>query len=106
MTDERWLAGRIDHAPPQLREAMLAAVADIEADLELHDRLAEAAARCLQRAVRAQIHRECALDLLTADALLTHAAEAAAEAGSDTLAAFAAEWNAQRFDSILQSATP
>jgi len=104
MSDDVWLAERIENAPPQLRAAMLAAVADIDTDLQRHDRLAEAAARCLQRGLRSQVHRECALDLLTADALLTHASEAAAEAGSATLAAFAAAWSAARFESILHSA--
>ena len=104
MSEDRWLADRIEKAPPQLRNAMLEAIAGIDPQLQRHDRLAEAAARCLQRAVRAPIHKECALDLLTADALLTHASEAAAEAGSDTLASFAATWNAQRFDDILNPA--
>jgi hypothetical protein len=45
--------------------------------------------------------RASALDLLAADALLTHACEAAAATDSDTLATFAAAWSAQRFEHLL-----
>ncbi|MGQ0814467.1 MAG: hypothetical protein ACT4O1_08365 [Gemmatimonadota bacterium] len=104
MTDAlSWLKKRIDGAPTQLRERMLASVTDVPDNHDLHDRLAEAAMVCLQRAMRGQARRDTALELLAADALLTHAAEAAAEAGSETLAAFASNWNAARFEHLLHS---
>ncbi|MGQ0561329.1 MAG: hypothetical protein ACT443_05590 [Gemmatimonadota bacterium] len=103
---ERWLSARIEQAPAQLRQRMLAALAEVPPELATHDRLAEAAFACLQRATRGSGRREDALQLLTADALLTHACEAAAEAGSETLAAFANALSAQRFEQLLHSSVP
>lgn len=99
-----WLSPRITDAPEALRERMLAAVAEAGSAGEIHDRLGHAAALCLERAMAEQARRESAMDLLAADALLTHACEAAAEGGSDVLAAFAAAWDATRFEQLLPTA--
>ena len=94
-----WLAERVEGAPEQLRVRMATAIAAVPSDAPLYDRLALAAEQCLMRGCR-DAARENALELLAADALLTHACEAAAEAGSETLNAFAARWDAARFDSL------
>lgn len=105
MTDARsWLAERIAGAPPQLRDRMLGAVANVSGG-SIQEVLADAAAACLERAMAENVGRASALELLAADALLTHACEAAAEAGSDALAAFAAAWNADRFERLLPAMT-
>lgn len=99
-----WLAARIADAPEALRARMLAALNDVNGVEEIHEHLGQAAALCLERAMSETARRESAMDLLTADALLTHACEAAAEAGSDVLAAFASAWDATRFEQILPTA--
>jgi hypothetical protein len=98
---EPWLAERVVDAPEELRNRMIAA-ANSSAEGPVHERLARAAQACLRRAMRAS-SRESALELLTADALLTHACEAAAESGSETLTAFANTWTATRFEQLLTS---
>jgi hypothetical protein len=101
-----WLMVRISDAPDGLRERMLAALNDTNAnDGKTQDLLARAATACMQRAMTEQPRRDCALDLLAADALLTHACEAAAEQGSEALAAFTGSWNAERFEQLLQAAS-
>lgn len=101
---QEWLTFRLAGAPDGLRERMLAALDDAaNAEAATHDVLALAAAACMQHAMTEQPRRDCALDLLAADALLTHACEAAAEQGGDALAAFTASWNAERFEQLLQA---
>lgn len=97
-----WLSQRVTDAPEQLRARMFAALDMASATAPVHERLALAASDCLMRALRDQASRASALDLLAADALLTHACEAAAEIDSDTLATFAAAWSAQRFEQLLR----
>lgn len=97
-----WLADRAASAPGQLVERMAAALRACSA-ATIHDHIAEAGAIALASALRTESRRERALDLLTADALFTHACEAAAEQGGRTLADFAARWNAARFDQILNT---
>jgi hypothetical protein len=96
-----WLAQRVVDAPAQLRARMLTALGTVSDSVPLHERLALAACDCLTRALRDSVSRDSALELLAADALLTHACEAAAELGSDTLTAFAAAWGAPRFEQLL-----
>jgi hypothetical protein len=95
-----WLAERLAGAPVQLRTRMEQAIAAVPADVSIQDRLAQAAVLCLARGMRDD-SRASALELLTADALLTHACEAAAEAGSDALNALATRWDANRFDNLV-----
>ena len=100
-----WLSERIADAPDALRERMLAALADVNGEETVHGQLADAAAICLQNAMAEQALRVCAIGLLAADALMTHACEAAAETGGDELAAFAAQWDAKRFEQLLHADT-
>ena len=91
---ERWLRGRLAEAPPELLDAMAAAL-PAEDGGPLADTLAAAAqglyAHLLARGTGG---REDALPLLAADALMTHALEAQAEADVDGLADFARRWGA------------
>lgn len=96
-----WLSQRLVDAPEQLRARMLAALDSALDSLPLHERLALAACDCLMRALRDHASRDSALELLAADALLTHACEAAAEVGSDTLTTFTAAWSAPHFEQLL-----
>jgi hypothetical protein len=79
---ELWLADRDAEVPAALREEMRAAVRQVPEDGEtgVALRLAAAAAACLRRAVDLGVSREGAWPLLAADALLTYACEAAADA--------------------------
>ena len=82
MTVRDWLESRSSDAPRQLTERMVAALgADgvTHADRTAHV-CARAAARILEGLVTdARFGRDSALDLLTADALMTHAFEYASE---------------------------
>jgi hypothetical protein len=101
-----WLTVRIADAPDPLKERMLEGLAEVDGVGPIYDQLADAAAICLRSAMAEQALRVCAMGLLAADALLTHACEAAAEAGGDELAAFAAGWNPERFEQLLHADAP
>lgn len=90
---ETWLRARLSDAPAELLDAMAAALpADADADAPVPDVLAAAALALLERVATSSGGREDALPLLTADALLTHALEAQAEADPAGVAAFAERW--------------
>lgn len=97
----QWLSPRIAAAPKQLAQHMTAALQAIAPQRTVQDELAEAALWCLQRSLEGEQRSEKAMQLLAADALLTHACEAAAETGSQEIALFTATWNANRFESLL-----
>jgi hypothetical protein len=83
-----WLETRRPVPPDALRASLEAAVTD--AELPLPDQLAALGQRLLARvAGRPDGGRELALDLLTADAFITYAFEAQAEADVAGLAALA-----------------
>ncbi|HEV2750228.1 MAG TPA: hypothetical protein VGV12_06875 [Gemmatimonadales bacterium] len=83
-----WLEARRP-APPDALRACLAANLT-EADLSLPEHLADMGRRALARvATRSEGGRELALDLLTADAFITYAFEAQAEADVSGLAGLA-----------------
>ena len=83
-----WLEARRPVAPPALRAHVEAAVTD--GDLPLPDQLALLGRRVLARVTaRPEGGRELALDLLAADALVTYAFEAQAEADVAGLAGLA-----------------
>ena len=103
MNAQAWLDAQTEAAPQGLRECMRAAVAR-EPDGSIQDVLARAALTSLRNSLSAKNEKASALHLLAADALLTHACAAAAEAGKDALAKFAAEWSPARFQSLLSSA--
>lgn len=96
-----WLSPRVAGAPKQLEQRMTEALQAVAAQRTVQDQLAEAALWCLRRSLEEEQRAEKALQLLAADALLTHACEAAAEMGSDALTLFTATWNANRFESLL-----
>jgi len=102
----RWLSDHVDAAPANLRARMLAALTDAAAHASIADQLADAARACLERALQAPAQRASALELLTADALFTHALQAAAEAGDDSFHALAGAWNAARFEQLLSPRGP
>ena len=98
MTGARaWLAAEAGDAPASLRERMLTAVAD--SDEPVAHALAQAAMNCLRAATADPSGPHAALDLLTADALLTHACAAAAEQGE--LLSFANTYDAAWFESAV-----
>ena len=85
-----WLEARRPAPPDMLRPRLAAAVIDTDADLPLPDHLALLGQRLLARvAGRPAGGRELALDLLAADAFVTYAFEAQAEADVAGLAALA-----------------
>jgi hypothetical protein len=86
-----WLRGHVAATPPALLDAMLAAL-DADARESVADALAAAALGLYARLRGGAAERDDALPLLAADALLTHALEAQAEADPDGLAAFCERW--------------
>jgi len=90
---ERWLRARLADAPAELLEAMAAALPP-EGGGSVADALAAGAVSLYAGLRHGSGGREDALPLLAADALLTHALEAQAEADPDGVAAFAGRWGA------------
>lgn len=88
-----WLRGRAADAPPELMRAMLAALPAEGAD-SVADALAEGALSIYRGLLHTAGGREDALPLLAADALMTHALHAQAEADPDGLDAFGRRWGA------------
>lgn len=107
----RWLEEREPQAPPALRSRMLEAVGRRAADADeagtagahagVATVLAEAAIERLRSVLASPGDREAAWDLLTADALLTGALEAAAEAGPEALLALAEAYGPERLAAEL-----
>jgi hypothetical protein len=100
MSAWEWLAPHAADAPDQLRERMRTAVEQASGN-SLQVRLANAASVCLRTALQHPTSKSAALYLLSADALLTHACAAAADAGEDELARFTAMVDAQHFQDML-----
>jgi hypothetical protein len=97
-----WLAAREPHAPPPLRDRMDSSLAAFDGDTSsMPHILAEAGLACLKEALQLGPARPAAFPLLAADALLTHACEAAAEAGPDALAKLCAALDLRRFAELL-----
>ena len=97
-----WLQTSITDAPDQLRVRMLRALADADENRSVAQQLADAAMSCLSASLENTADRSCAIDLLAADALLTHACQAAAEDGADSLVAFTESLNADSFAALLR----
>ncbi len=87
---EGWIRELLAEAPPALLDAMAAALPPDAPSVP--DALAGGAAMLLDRVARGSGGREDALPLLAADALLTHAFQAQAEADPAGVAALAARW--------------
>lgn len=80
MSEADWLTQRNPPPPPELAAAIRAALRDGGSISPTPQALLEAAARLLSRVLASDCeHRKSALDLLTVDALVTHALEMAAE---------------------------
>jgi hypothetical protein len=99
-----WLARRQPPPPFDLERRLMRAVERTQSSAtSVADVLADAALESLTSAARAGADRTAANDLLTADALLTYAVEAAAEKGGDRLDALLARLNLSRFDDLLNA---
>lgn len=107
----RWLDARRPPMPLELRAAVYAACAARPATgaatgpgggAALADRLAEAGLEALGRVASAPPERGTAIELLAADALLTYACEAAAEAGPESLDRLTARFGYARFATLLE----
>lgn len=86
MTVSDWLDGRTPAPPPALRAHIRDALAD--ASTASVERVGDACLAAAERLVGALLagdctSRDCALDLLTADALVTYAFEAAEQSSGD-----------------------
>ena len=90
---EAWLREHLAESPPRLLAAMVDAL-PAGASTPVADALAEAALALYARVVQGTGGREDALPLLTADALMTHALHAQAEADPDGIPAFSERWGA------------
>ncbi len=102
---ERWLRERLPDAPADLLDTMAAALPP-EGGGALADTLAAGALRLYTGLGGGAGGRESALPLLAADALLTHALEAQAEADPDGLAEFVSRWGGAGRLGELASGTP
>jgi hypothetical protein len=107
-----WLQLRTRDAPERLRQRMLGALtesasasanasqsASANASQSAVEQMVAAAFLCLRRALQQPSERASALDLLAADALLTHACELAAELGE--LTQLVAKLDDRRFAELL-----
>ena len=87
---ERWLRKRLPEAPPQLLATMIDALP--QQSSATPDALAAGALALYARVAEGTGGREDALPLLAADALLTHAFEAQAEADAAGIETLAERW--------------
>lgn len=101
-----WLRERHPQTPASLAERMQLALKRVEASsaTPVWQSLAEAAQDRLRVALPHAEERPAALDLLAADALLTHACEAAAEEGADALETLTTRYGATRLAELLTEA--
>lgn len=95
-----WLARRADRVPGALQARMQSAIDSLDGD-SVAAVLAEAAHACLRDAVAAGDERGAALHLLAADALITYACEAAADADGAALAGLAADNAPERLSHLI-----
>lgn len=86
-----WFAGESVHAPEALRARAAGYLGRVQAQERIPEALAEAASVALRETLAHEGDRSIALDLLAADALVTLALKAKAQAAPAGLAAFAAE---------------
>ncbi len=95
-----WLDARESPPPPELRQRMAEALANVKSET-VPGALAEGALACLEATVARPEERASALDLLAADALLTYALEAAADLGAETLRRIAEEYGPEALGRVL-----
>jgi hypothetical protein len=105
-----WLDTREPTPPHELRERIDAAIAavrtDVDGDASNDDDispgvLGDAAIHALRNAVARCDERAAAIDLLTADALLTYMMEAAGEQGSEAIEAVAEAYGNARLAQLV-----
>lgn len=102
MTDPgRWLDDRRPPPPSSIRTALDPWLVDTDPGATLHQRLADAGIRALETVVARPSERSTAIVLLAADALLTYACEAAAEAGPDALDELTRGLGFERFSELI-----
>jgi len=101
----QWLRGHAGDAPAALMDAMLAALPAHASD-SVADALAEGALSIYRGLLHTAGGREDALPLLAADALLTHALEAQAEADPDGVDEFSRRWGAAGALALLTPDVP
>src|SRR5437868_194545 len=97
---EKWLDAHAGAAPPSLRSKMTEAVRGATED-SVPDALVGAAFSQLAHMLQNPRPRSAAFELLSADALLTYAFEAAAEQGSAAVARLADSLSPERFTQLL-----
>lgn len=101
-----WLGSRRPPIPPPMAREMETALARSGRSgaipASVADRLAGAGLDALARVLSSSQDRRSAPELLAADALLTHAFEAAAEAGPDALDRLASDLGEERFERLLE----
>lgn len=102
---DRWLDARLPSAPRSVRMALDPWLAETDPAEPLHRRLALAGLRALEAVVARPSERSTATTLLAADALLTYACEAAAEAGPDALDRLTGDLGFDRFSQMIPDAT-
>jgi hypothetical protein len=98
---DEWLQENDDGAPDALRERMRNALAGT-VEARVPDALADAALAQLATVLNAPSPRSAAIGLLAADALLTAAFEAAADA-PDTIQQLAQRYDPARLAALLES---
>ncbi len=100
-----WLERRLPEAPEALRLRMAEAVGSLEGDAAtgaIPVLLARAAEECLRATLADPSERPAALHLLAADALLTHACQAAAEQGLGALEALTEAYAPAHFAALAE----
>lgn len=107
----RWLDDRRPPMPPELRRAVVEAMGTVSREAAEGargpaERLAEAGLAVLAEVAHSSPERSTALELLSADALLTFACEAAADAGPDALSLIVADLDYSRFQALLEPTEP
>lgn len=96
-----WIDDHLGDAPPSLVERMRELVRVSDGRTSAHA-LANAAAAGLRNAIEIGDKREAALDLLAADALLTHACELVASLDPDGLPGFVEEYGPDRIEARIE----
>lgn len=98
-----WLAMRAAGVPPALEARMESAIDDALEDETIPGALADAARICLVNALAVGDHRDAALHLLAADALITYACLAAATDDDAPLRDLADSWSPARLARLVGS---
>ena len=97
----RWLEDHASGSPSTLRAAMDRALNASTGDAAAAETLAAAGLGALAAVVAGHGERVSAVDLLAADALLTCACQAAAEAGPGAVEALTSSLEVARFEALL-----